>query len=425
MMTDYAKNNLILALYLRLGALLLSVSASAYEVFLSFQQIAQRYSLPIASLLPFPNSLNVSFEEKNLFYSATHCFEVAPLNAGFLARVEKLLFTNKTINIEGVETLLQQILILYQHPLRHWLLGLLMCVIQCVATCKFFGGDLPACVATAFAACVSFLAFRYFNRGKLNLLLLEVMVAFLASFVAVVVNYFWPTHTALSMLFASIIWLVPGILMMDSFSDLFHGFINSALHNFTKAWMVIFALLLGLTPALLYLPTSAVAIAISPHTDWLWAGIASLACAYRFEAIGKLLGWGFFLGALGHGFRAVLVVHFAYDPVSATFLAASAVGIAVAILFWRNPLLIVYAATIGIIPLVPGAALLRAFYELLHIAMQGINTSPWQLSQGFGLMTQAIVEVMALAIGGILPTTLWRWIYQRGMDSISDVKPIG
>jgi len=397
-----------LHVYLQLSALLLSIGATAYEICICLEQLARLMHLPPVQALPLPNSITLSLKHEGKFQTAVERFEAKPYNAKFLTQLETEIFNKKPT--KSVAEFLQQAIDLAAQPRRHWLFALLACVIQCVATCRFFGGDWSACLGTAGASLVAFLAVRYFSNTNLNLLLMETVVTFLASVVAMGFTWLWPSDTPLAMLFASIIWLVPGAVMMNSFSDLFHGFISSALHNFAKAWMILFAILLGFIPALLHVTNFDVAIAISPWKDWFWAGLASLACAYRFEAVGKLLITSFLLGAIGHGVRAVFILKWGFDPAIATFLAATGVGLAVVVLFWHNPLLLVYAATIGIIPLVPGALLLKAFYAVLHIAMQGENVSSLDVTQGLGLGVQAMVEVIALAIGGILPTTFFRWL---------------
>ncbi|OGT53182.1 MAG: hypothetical protein A3E84_00935 [Gammaproteobacteria bacterium RIFCSPHIGHO2_12_FULL_42_13] len=326
----------ILDIYLQLSVLLTSIGATAYEVTGCLSKLSHMIAFPLVHLSPLPNTISLSLKYENKFYTAIARFEQQPTNASLLTRIEKELFTVQKAN-QPLSTVFQQIMQLSQQPLRPWLCTLAACIIQCFATCRFFGGDWAASFGAGGAAFVSFATFRYFEKNKLNVLLLDSVVAFLSGVVAILIGGALLSQTPLAMLFASIIWLVPGMAMMNSFSDLFHGYISSALHNFAKAWMIIFSLLLGLIPALMQVTNLTVALAISPWQDWFWAGLALLACAYRFEAIGKLLLSSFLLGAIGHGLRAVWILQLGYDPVTATFIAALGVGIAIKLYFGITP----------------------------------------------------------------------------------------
>jgi uncharacterized membrane protein YjjP (DUF1212 family) len=408
--------NSILSVYLRLSRTLLSVGCTAYELSLALLTFSRLSNQPKVQSLPFPNTIILSLETSNPD-TVLDRFESKPLNARLLSGIEALLLKAKPSEFH-VDHFLTSVDKLFDHPLRHRWLGLLACVVQCFATARFFGGDWAACVYAGVASALSYATFLYFSERKLNFFLLEILTAFVAGGVAMGASHLWgPTQTPLAMLCASVIWCIPGILMMVSFSNLFHGFITSALNYFAKTTLVLFALLLGLTPALLAVKDLVTASAISPEIDWVWAGLASLACAYRFEAVGKLLFSSFLLGAIGHGLRAVLLLCFGFDVVTATFLGALAVGLVVALLFSQNRLLIVYAITIGIIPLVPGALLLKAFHELMSIAMMGGQISSVVLTEGIGNLFQAIMQVVFLAIGGILPTTIWQWFIAQRASS--------
>src|SRR3990167_7143861 len=155
----------ILDIYLQLSVLLTRIGATAYEGTGCLSKLSHMIAFPLVHLSPLPNTISLSLKYENKFYTAIARFEQQPTNASLLTRIEKELFTVQKAN-QPLSTVFQQIMQLSQQPLRPWLCTLAACIIQCFATCRFFGGDWAASFGTAGAAFISFITFRYFERSE-------------------------------------------------------------------------------------------------------------------------------------------------------------------------------------------------------------------------------------------------------------------
>ncbi|MDP1614550.1 MAG: threonine/serine exporter family protein [Methylococcales bacterium] len=402
--------NEIIDIYLTLGILMQRLGTSAYALTQTFKKFEAKYDLPHAELMLNPHGLAVSIEVNNTFYSGYRRFEGQDTNIRTVAELEKWLISANKKTKPTVKKILQVGSIIHA-PM---FFALIACIIQCTATSQFFGGDFATGIAAFFASGISFICYSYLGKNQLVLILRDFITALVAGIVGMMIGYFLGTETPLALLAASIIWLVPGLMMMNGFSDFFHAYTLSALYQFAQAVMIVSALLLGLAPVLILIQPESVSSAISPYMDWIFSGIASLACAYRFEARGKLLVISFLLGALSHGSRAVMILNFGLDVTTATLLAALLVGLSVAVLYTRTSiqLMVTSIATIGVIPLVPGAALLKSVFGLLHISTD-VNIGSADVIETLSMTITSVTQVAVLAIGGILPTTLLRWIFKR------------
>lgn len=404
--------NEIIDVYLTLGILLQRLGTSAYALTQTFKTFEEKYDLPHAELMLNPHGLAVSIEVNHTFYSGYRRFAGQDTSIRSVAELEKWLVSGNKKTKPSAKKILQVGSIV--HP--PMIFALIACIIQCTATSQFFGGDLMAGIAAFCASGISFICYSYLGKNQLVLILRDFITALVAGIVGMTIGHCLGTETPLALLAASIIWLVPGLMMMNGFSDFFHAYTLSALYQFAQAAMIVSALLLGLAPVLILIQPETVSSAISPYMDWIFSGIASLTCAYRFEARGKLLIMSFLLGALGHGSRALMILNLGLDVTTATLLAALWVGCGVAILYTRMSiqLMVTSIATIGVIPLVPGAALLKSVFGLIHIATDA-NISAPQVVETLSMTITSITQVAVLAIGGILPTTLLRWVFKRSL----------
>lgn len=397
----------ILEFYLDLGELLEVYGASAYEVTDFFSACSKKFQIPEPTILMFPQVLSISIFVDRMPYTGNRRFPMSSPNIHGLSALQSWLLAYKGTALPTYVTMHQAASNLSRSFASKWL----ACIIQCFATCCFFGGDWKACTITLATAGVSFGGCSWLGAKDLNILLKVFLSTLLAGLVAYNLNHIFYTETPLALFSATVIWLVPGLPMMNGCSDFFHDFMIMAIHRFAEAVMVVFAILLGIMPALLYMQPETVSSAINPLIDWWWAGIASMACAYRFEGSRLHIWLGFILGALGHGSRAFLLVYFGMNATTATLCSAALIGICVTLL--RHTIdaqkVLIYIVTLGIIPLVPGVALLKAVYGLVCISMTGIATATLEVTQTIGLSVMAVGQVGALAVGGILPVTLYRW----------------
>ena len=142
--------------------------------------------------------------------------------------------------------------------------------------------------------------------------------------------------------------------------------------------------------------------------DMLLAAVAAVGFALVFNVPARLLGYCAFLGALGHGFRFILL---RYDLVSidwGTLFASMLIG-TLSIIFSRrflaHPKVVSVAA---VIPMFPGVSVYTSIIALLNLYLYGY--SPERMELWVTHFLKGSILIGALSLGLTLPGI---WIYRR------------
>ena len=192
---------------------------------------------------------------------------------------------------------------------------------------------------------------------------------------------------------ASVLLLVPGVLMVSSIADLFRGDILSGLVRATSAVLILGTVGGGLFLALLLSAPELALTTRAPPPPWaasLLGFAAALGFAVLFDVPRRALVWGGLCGAVGLATRNGLLLLFPHVPHEAAMFFAGFVIALVAesiAYFARMPVSIFTIP--GFIPLVPGVL---AFRAVLGFAEQDYTA-------GTGNLVQVTLRLAALAAG--------------------------
>lgn len=259
----------------------------------------------------------------------------------------------------------------------------------CAAFVILFGGG-PAEFAVVLATAAAAQAFRHsLAFPSLGKYLTTALVAAFATGVA------WRLSLALylsqTVVAASLLLLVPGVLMVSSTADLFRGDILAGISRAVSALLTVTTGAAGVWAVLLAGGTELKVSIVSPSSIWLIFAMGTLAgggFAVLFDVPRQQLPLAALVGGLGVVVRWV-AVQGGLPLVAACFLAGAAIGLAAeGLAAWRRTTPSVFAIP-GYIPLVPGVVAFRAV-----LAMVREN-----YTQGLDDLVKVGLILVAIAIG--------------------------
>jgi uncharacterized membrane protein YjjP (DUF1212 family) len=237
--------------------------------------------------------------------------------------------------------------------------------VACACFAALFGGGSPEIVVTLIAAGAAQTLRDVLARFNLNRLLAAGVVAAAASGLALSLSTLGaaPAPTVL----ASVLLLVPGVLMVSSIADLFRGDTLSGLGRAASAFLTLAAISAGIWTTLL---VSGVQVALVPVAQpgmlasLALALVATAGFAVLFDVPRRTLFVCALVGALAYGTRQG-ALNLGLPPEAAIFLGGVVVGL-LAELFARLFHLPTSIFTIpGFITLVPGSAAFRTLLDFV------------------------------------------------------------
>ena len=128
---------------------------------------------------------------------------------------------------------------------------LLLVSVGNAAFCRLFNGDLWAMLTVFAATMLGFLAKQQLTRLKYNPLGVIILSAFTASMAAACAVLFQIGSTPQIALAASVLFLVPGVQMINSIMDLMHGHILMGISRGIHSIMMIACIAIGLSATML------------------------------------------------------------------------------------------------------------------------------------------------------------------------------
>lgn len=130
---------------------------------------------------------------------------------------------------------------------------LLLVSVGNAAFCRLFNGDEWAMLTVFVATMLGFLVKQQFSRMKYNPLGVVILAAFTASMTAACAVIFQFGSTPQIALATSVLFLIPGVQMINSIMDLMHGHILMGISRGVHSSMMIACITIGLSATMLLL----------------------------------------------------------------------------------------------------------------------------------------------------------------------------
>lgn len=266
----------------------------------------------------------------------------------------------------------------------------------CACFAVLFGGGAGEFLAALLAAGLAqILRHRLLHLG-LDRLMTTALVAAFASAIALICADWAPLWLPVAIkpavaITASVLLLVPGVLMVSSTADMFRGDITSGVARATAAFLFVMSIAAGVWATLLISSAPVVLeIALQPNLllGMAMALIAAGGFAVLFDVPARALPFAALTGMLAYGVRW-LIGYFGGPNEVAFFFAGIMIGLMAELLARRLRTTSSLFAIPGYIPLVPGAVAFRAVLSFVGA----------DYTAGLADTVRAVLLIIAIAVG--------------------------
>lgn len=402
----------VIDLALWAGQLLLQHGAESEQIEQTIHRLGTALGCDWMDILVSPNVIAVTTISGEEFRTKIRRVIGLTVNLTIVSAINRL--TRRVQNGEldrfGVRTELVRISQIKSHYNR-WLV-VAWVGLACAAFARLFGADWGAFAGTFVAASVAMIVRQELTRRHYNVFLIVIATAIVAGLLASAAVRLGGTATPRAVLAASVLLLVPGVPLINAAEDLIKGHMVTGIVRGITGLLYSFAIALGLLLAIqmMGVPISAFQVARGvippPLEDAVWSAMASTGFALLFNVPVRTVAGCAFLGAVGHGLRAVLISS-GMGLEAATLVGSTVIGVVGAgfARYWNTPSP-VYTIS-GVIPMVPGVLAFQAMLGLLQVAAAepGIASAIAFSDVGIFVIKTALI-LGAIAIGIAAPSLL-------------------
>lgn len=437
-MIEERRAQTVLNLLTEIGEMMITSGAHTARIVRNLERIAQGLGYHCELVLTY-TGIVISIYKQNKFKAHTLAKTVKGkgLNFETVSEISVLswdVFENK-ISIPEIKAILEQIKAkkVYTNLQLYALAPL-----ASVALCMLFDGDW-------FQSLIVYIStlFGYYARRTLMLRHHNHMFAF---FIGATISTLFIHLSGVvfniqvkEALVVSVLYLIPGAVMINSFIDYLEGYFESGTARFIYSLMIILMIAFGFfTSAMLfdmsiikelnlfdysYLQTS-VRAAFVPEGLWIetskliFGGITSLGFALMFNTPKRALWTVFLLGSVGYLIKYLLFKELDINLILAIFVASSFVGISGMYFAHRThtpPIIFMIPAVINMIPGLISYEFMMGMIDLIS-GSEGQRLPVEEVIQTFSYGITTIFILFALAFGVAFPIIVFKSYTVKGKD---------
>ena len=410
---DLKSETIFLARY---AATLMGVGCQVTRVLESAARIARSFGCTM-NMLVLPRSLSVTMLETESGRSFTFVQHVEDLGNNFRTSTELCELAWKALDrhLTLGELEAQYSEILSRPELSRWTV-LLLASISGSCLCRLFDGNF-ASMAIVFAATALGLFIRQeLTARHYNQIGVYALCAFVSSLIGSTDYLFFRGGTEDISLAASVLYLIPGVTLINGVMDIIDHHVLSGAIRLTNTTMLVFSVAVGLTATLMITGVSSEHFTVGAHSNLLldaaadgaFAAIAGIGFAIVNNPPRRAIACCAGLACIGHAARFLLMHGLGLDTASATACAAFVIGLlAVPLSMWvRCPG--ENFAFPSLLPMIPGMFAYRAIRDLIQIVHLPDAAGLEYVLKFFQNSTLVALVMLGMVCGCILPLFLFR-----------------
>ena len=207
------------------AAALLSIGAYTSRVVRCTQRIGERYGYDV-NMIIWLKSITLSISQKNNYENRRTQVSPNPLvniNFRIIADLSALSW-----QIHDDSIALKEANIRFQHIMQknnyNFITTLFFSSLANMAFCKLFNGDVGALLCVFMGTFAGFASKHFLTKIKVDIRGIFIIVSFISSFVAYIGVYCGITKTPEIAIGLSILYLIPGIHIINAFTDVLHEY---------------------------------------------------------------------------------------------------------------------------------------------------------------------------------------------------------
>ena len=404
---------------------LMAVGAQTSRIQLNTVRMARSMGYHV-NLLIFPKTLSITLQDGSLNHSYTYIKKTPGLPLNFKAnmKLSQLSWTAFDERLPLSELWARLKAIVTERRESQWLVLLLASVAN-ACFCRLFDGNLTSMAIVFVATLIGFLLRQQLTRRGVNHLAVFTLCAFVSTMVGVTDYLFFHGGTEDMSLGTSMLYLVPGVPLINGVMDIVDNHVLDGISRLTGALLLIICIAIGLSGTVIIFgidPTTFTSVTrpdlfTATIADGLFAAVAAIGFAIISNPPRKALAICALLACVGHAVRYFLMHNTAMplDQVAASTVAGFCIGLLAVPFAMRIHCPAECFAFPSLLPMVPGMFAYKAIRDLINIVrLPGEYTAEY-VARFFHNGSLTVLVMFGMVVGCIIPI----FIFHRQSFSVT------
>ena len=356
---------------------LMAVGAQTSRIQLNTVRMARSFGYH-TNLLIFPKTLSITLLDAEHNRSYTYIKKTQGMALNFKANMRLSALSWKAFDHKlPLKELWRMFKIIVKEKRENPWLVLLLAAFANACFCRLFDGNLTSMAIVWVATLVGFFIRQQLSRRGVNHLAVFVICAFASTLIGATDYLYFHGGTEDISLGTSMLYLVPGVPLINGVMDIVDGHALDGIARLTNACLLIICIALGLSATVIMFdidPTTFTKV-VRPDVvqaaiaDGLFAAVAGAGFAIISNPPRKALLVCALLACVGHGIRYFLMHNtgLMLDQVTASTIAGFAIGLLAVPFAMRIHCPAECFAFPSLLPMVPGMFAYKAIRDLINI----------------------------------------------------------
>lgn len=404
---------------------LMAVGAQTSRIQLNTVRMARSFGYH-TNLLIFPKTLSITLLDAEHNRSYTYIKKTPGMALNFKANMRLSALSWKAFDHKlPLKELWRMFKIIVKEKRENPWLVLLLAAFANACFCRLFDGNLTSMAIVWVATLVGFFIRQQLSRRGVNHLAVFVICAFASTLIGATDYLYFHGGTEDISLGTSMLYLVPGVPLINGVMDIVDGHALDGIARLTNASLLIICIALGLSATVIMFdidPTTFTKV-VRPDVvqaaiaDGLFAAVAGAGFAIISNPPRKALLVCALLACVGHGIRYFLMHNtgLMLDQVTASTIAGFAIGLLAVPFAMRIHCPAECFAFPSLLPMVPGMFAYKAIRDLINIVRLPDDYTMEYVSRFFSNASLTVLVMFGMVVGCIIPI----FIFHRQSFSVT------
>ena len=404
---------------------LMAVGAQTSRIQLNTVRMARSFGYH-TNLLIFPKTLSITLLDAEHNRSYTYIKKTPGMALNFKANMRLSALSWKAFDHKlPLKELWRMFKIIVKEKRENPWLVLLLAAFANACFCRLFDGNLTSMAIVWVATLVGFFIRQQLSRRGVNHLAVFVICAFASTLIGATDYLYFHGGTEDISLGTSMLYLVPGVPLINGVMDIVDGHALDGIARLTNACLLIICIALGLSATVIMFdidPTTFTKV-VRPDVvqaaiaDGLFAAVAGAGFAIISNPPRKALLVCALLACVGHGIRYFLIHNtgLMLDQVTASTIAGFAIGLLAVPFAMRIHCPAECFAFPSLLPMVPGMFAYKAIRDLINIVRLPDDYTMEYVSRFFSNASLTVLVMFGMVVGCIIPI----FIFHRQSFSVT------
>ncbi len=424
-----------LDLLLQTGQMLIQSLADSNRIDRNMRRVAVYMGIPSEKFHMHINYTTLMINISDGHYSITKFRKCADhgVNMDALSEISRLSWKalENNYSLDVYEAELKQIANKKRNYPR-WLV-ILTVGLACGSFCKLFGCDWPSFFITSIASSIALFCRQEMHHRKVNNYLTVAISAFIAVLLAGGGSLFNLSQTPHHPIFASVLFLIPGVPIINCLDDMIDGFSIVGVTRAVIVFLTLGAISFGMIFAIKALHITDYSAVLTPHSSW-WiigsvAAIAATGFAVLFNVPLSTLAICAAGGAVTILTRNLLMYECGWNLPISSFCGALVVGIISIYLVHKVDVPAHVISIPPVIPMIPGVLMYKVIIGFLSMNVAGGNEQVPLLLNTVISGVNSGLTVLGISLGIAIPNVIGRRYFsntkykKRMKEALSQLNP--